>query len=110
MAHVVCTRDLDEDALNEITKFKLALEAMFKSLVFLSLCTFVFWYSPVWSCLRVHVATQGQGVVFMETSMNFHKHRHAYIECVPLDKEPYDDCALYFQKVCQGLLSSCETC
>jgi hypothetical protein len=31
--------------------------------------------------------------------MNFHKHRHAYIECVPLDKEAYDDCALYFQKV-----------
>jgi hypothetical protein len=33
MSHAVCTRDLDEDALNEITKFKLALEAMFHSMV-----------------------------------------------------------------------------
>lgn len=28
LAHVVCTRDLDEDALAEITRFKLGLEKM----------------------------------------------------------------------------------
>lgn len=45
------------------------------------------------------VANQGKGVVFMETAMAFHQHRHAFIECVPLDKDVYDDCALFFHKV-----------
>ncbi len=42
---------------------------------------------------------QGQGMVFMETSFNFQQHRHAFIECVPLEMDPYRDCALFFKKV-----------
>jgi hypothetical protein len=42
---------------------------------------------------------QGESYLFMETAINFHLHRHTYLECVPMEKDAALDAPLYFNKV-----------
>ena len=44
---------------------------------------------------------QEESYIFMETAVNFHQHRHTYIECIPMEKEIAMDAPLFFSKVRQ---------
>jgi hypothetical protein len=45
-------------------------------------------------------ADNEESYIFMETAVDFFKHKHAYIECIPMEKELAFDAPMYFSKVC----------
>eukprot|EP01107_Rhizomastix_libera_P005377 TRINITY_DN1876_c0_g1_i1.p1 TRINITY_DN1876_c0_g1~~TRINITY_DN1876_c0_g1_i1.p1 ORF type:complete len:865 (-),score=329.37 TRINITY_DN1876_c0_g1_i1:50-2263(-) len=70
--HTSQTRALDEEVQAELSKFKKSLVDMY--------------------------ASQGKGVIFMETSMNLDKHYHTIIDAIPLPKHLVEDAPAYFKE------------
>lgn len=48
-------------------------------------------------CLIRMFNEQGCGVIFMETAMNFRRHRHTVIEAIPVPYEVYEESPAYFK-------------
>lgn len=75
LEHIQSMRDADEDVQREVERFKQALEKV--------------------------GGDNEESYIFMESAVDYHKHKHAYIECVPMEKELAFDAPMYFSKVCQ---------
>ena len=79
VSHVPCCQHVpsltaaNENVYDEVNKFKAALDRMFTA--------------------------KGQSVIFLETSMQFHRRPHCVIECVPLTQEAGMDAPIYYKKV-----------
>jgi hypothetical protein len=73
LEHIQSLRSADEEVLKEIERFKQALEKV--------------------------GSDNEESYVFMETAVDFHRHKHTYIDCVPMEKELAFDAPMYFSKV-----------
>ena len=76
LSHEKCATLLDEDVVAEITEFKSALAAMFRS-------------------------HGGEDCVFFETALHLRRGPHMAVECVPVPEEAGETAPMYFQKAIQ---------
>eukprot|EP01134_Creolimax_fragrantissima_P002608 CFRG2608T1 len=79
MAHVSAINQLDEDVQDEIKICKKYLTKMYNA--------------------------KEMDCVFMETAMNFKRHRHAVLECVPMDREVGEIAPMCFRKAMNESMS-----